>query len=144
VHTLAMKDTHQTSSNEICWKVCRRLRPLNSHATRSGSLDGQTHLWHFEREDSVDNCRDENQPISPDEPSGSYSFDLMGFQSLIITIVPLVDIFCENMVRCLREVSSQEVECFMGTVTGRNKNGAQVDHVNEFWGKGNEKEREMV
>jgi hypothetical protein len=92
----------------------------------------------------IDNCRDENQPVSPDGPSGSYSFDLVGLQSLIIAVVPLTDIFCENMVRRLREVSGQEVESFMGTATGRNKNGAQVDRVNEFWGTSDEKVREIV
>jgi hypothetical protein len=61
-----------------------------------------------------------------------YGLDLVGFQSLIIAVVPLADIFCENMMRSLREVVGQEVERVMGTTTRRNKNGVQVDRVDKF------------
>jgi hypothetical protein len=56
----------------------------------------------------------------------------VGFQSLIISIVPLANIFCENMVRCLGEVVGQEVEGIMSTTTRRYKDGAEVDCVDKF------------
>jgi len=58
--------------------------------------------------------------------------DLVGFQSLVISVVPLANIFRENMVRCLGEVVGQEVEGIMSTTTRRYKDGTQFDRVDEF------------
>jgi len=75
---------------------------------------------------------DEDQPICPDAPIGLLGPDLVRFQSLVISVVPLANIFRENMVRCLGEVFGQEVEGIMSTTTRRYKDGAQVDRVDEF------------
>ena len=58
-----------------------------------------------------------NQPIFPDGPIGLLGLDLVKFQSLIVSVIPLANSFGDNMVRNLGEVARQEVECIMRTTT---------------------------
>jgi hypothetical protein len=60
----------------------------------------------------------EDQPVFPDRPSGLLGPDLVRFQSLVIPVVPLANVFSEDMVRCLREVARQVMESIMCTTTG--------------------------
>jgi len=41
----------------------------------------------------------EDPPVPPDRPSGLLGPDLVGLQSLVIPVVPLANVFGENMVR---------------------------------------------
>lgn len=60
----------------------------------------------------------EDQPVFPDRPSGLLGPDLVRVQSLVIPVVPLANVFSEDMVRWLREVARQVVESIMCTTTG--------------------------
>ena len=114
----------EASENVPDGRHCQRERSslrLIHHWGNCGNLNG-----------TIGENRDEDQPICPDGPIGLLGLDLVGFQSLIISVVPLTNIFCENMIRCLGEVFGQEVEGIMSTTTRRYKDGAKVDCVDEF------------
>jgi hypothetical protein len=61
--------------------------------------------------------------------------DLGGFQTFIGAIVPLPDLFGENMVGRFGQVLEQEVESAMGTNTGRNVSSRQIRGINGLYNR---------
>lgn len=62
--------------------------------------------------------RFEDQPICPDSPVWLLGPNLVGFQSLIISVVPFANELSDDVIRCLREVARQEMESIVGTTAG--------------------------
>lgn len=72
--------------------------------------------------------------VVPDLPAGLFRLDLCRQESLVVSVVPLPDLLCDDVVGQLVNVVKEEMERLVSADTGRDEDGAQVGWIEDLCG----------
>lgn len=72
--------------------------------------------------------------VVPDLPARLFRLDLCRQESLVVSVIPLPDLLCDDVVGQLLDMVKEEVESLVSADAGRHEYGAQVGWIEDLCG----------